>query len=49
MSVKLIVTMNKELKNKIEEMAKRKNISQSALISLLVSEYFEREASNDKN
>ena len=49
MSVKLIVTISEELKNKIETMAKRKSISQAALISIIVSEYFEVVEKNDKN
>lgn len=36
------VVLTKELKEKIKELAKKKNISQNALVRLAISEYIER-------
>lgn len=36
------LTMSQDLKEKIEETAKKKNITVSALIRLAISEYIER-------
>lgn len=36
------VVLPKELKDKIKELAKKKNISQNALVRLAISEYIER-------
>lgn len=36
------IVLSKELKEKIKELAKKKNISQNALVRLAISEYIER-------
>lgn len=36
------VVLSKELKEKIKELTKKKNISQNALVRLAISEYIER-------
>ena len=36
------IVLTKELKEKIKELAKKKNISQNALVRLAISEYIER-------
>lgn len=36
------IVLSKELKEKIKELANKKNISQNALIRLAISEYIER-------
>lgn len=37
------LTISEELKKRIEEMAKKKNISANALIRLAISEYLEKQ------
>lgn len=39
---KVCIVLSKELKEKIKELASKKNISQNALIRLAISEYIER-------
>ena len=46
-SVTVCFVLPKELKDKAVELAKKKNISQNALIRLALSEYIERNKQND--
>ena len=39
---KICIVLTEELKQKIKELANKKNISQNALIRLAISEYIER-------
>lgn len=44
MSKKLLVTVSENIKKKIEDESKKKNISQSALVNIILSEKFEKES-----
>lgn len=42
MNSAISIVLSEELKEKIKELAKKKNISQNALVRLAISEYIER-------
>jgi len=44
MSKILIVTVKDEMKEKIEKASKKNNVSQSAIVNIILSEYFNKEA-----
>ena len=47
MNSAISIVLSKELKEKIKELAKKKNISQNALVRLAISEYIERNEWHD--